>query len=80
MIVINDLDLGMELDREALSVLAGGGTAWKKHYGKHYRYARKYYREYGYLPKPYYFKPVNYYYVQTYYAPKHYGYGYGGYC
>ena len=78
MIMINDLDAGVELDREALSELAGGsGYGYGYGYGfKKYlrRFYRRYVRRHGY-EYPFYAKKVyvvKYHAPEYFYTPKHY--------
>ena len=76
MIVIDDLDAGVELDQEALAELAGGHGYGYGH-GKRYfrRLHRRIARRHGYA-YPYYAKKlyvVKYYTPEYYYTPKHHG-------
>jgi hypothetical protein len=69
MIIVNDLEMNLELDREALEDLTGG----KKGYGYGYKHKKHYYKKYR---RPYYFKKARYFdYYESYYRPhKKYGY------
>ena len=79
-IMINDLEVNVALDQQALSELIGGGQRWKK-YGKYAYYYKRLYRKHGYYHQPHY-GHYNYYepkYVKAYYfKPVYKTYGY--YC
>ena len=66
MIIVNDLEKNLELDREALAGLTGGNKGYGYQKKRHYRKYRR----------PYYFKKARYFeYFEGYYRPwKKYGY------
>lgn len=81
-IVINDLEINLDLDQQALSALTGGGYGKKKFcFSKKKIFVfKKVYKKHGCHQKAYYFKPVKLFFIEPYFVPYKKHHGYGSYC